>query len=28
MGVRGDAIMEADWCVGEILAHLKKRRCS
>ena len=24
MGVRGDAIMEADWCVGEILAHLKK----
>jgi len=24
MGLRGDAIMEADWCVGEILAHLKK----
>lgn len=24
MGPRGDAIMEADWCVGEIMAQLKK----
>jgi len=24
MGVRGDAIIEADWCVGEILDHLEK----
>lgn len=24
MGPRGDAIIEADWCVGELLAHLKK----
>ncbi|TWV12689.1 sulfatase-like hydrolase/transferase [Bacteroidaceae bacterium HV4-6-C5C] len=24
MGPRGDAIMEADWCVGELLAHLRK----
>ena len=24
MGSRGDAIVEADWCVGELLAHLKK----
>ena len=24
MGPRGDAIVEADWCVGELLAHLKK----
>ena len=22
MGPRGDAIMEADWCVGEVIAHL------
>jgi arylsulfatase A-like enzyme len=24
MGPRGDAIAEADWCVGELLAHLEK----
>ena len=24
MGPRGDAIMEADWCVGELIAHLEK----
>lgn len=24
MGPRGDAIIEADWCVGELLAHLEK----
>ncbi len=24
MGPRGDAIIEADWCVGEIMAHLEK----
>ena len=24
MGPRGDAIVEADWCVGELLTHLKK----
>jgi arylsulfatase A-like enzyme len=24
MGPRGDAIAEADWCVSELLAHLKK----
>ncbi|MFC4673092.1 sulfatase-like hydrolase/transferase [Dysgonomonas termitidis] len=24
MGPRGDAIMEADWCVGELLSHLEK----
>ena len=24
MGPRGDAIVEADWCVGELLAHLEK----
>lgn len=24
MGPRGDAIMEADWCVGELMAHLEK----
>ena len=23
MGPRGDAIMEADWCVGEVMAHLE-----
>lgn len=23
MGPRGDAIMEADWCVGELIAHLE-----
>ena len=25
MGPRGDAILEADWCVGELLANLEKR---
>lgn len=25
MGPRGDAIMEADWCVGELLAHLEDK---
>lgn len=25
MGPRGDAILEADWCVGELLADLEKR---
>lgn len=24
MGPRGDAIIEADWCVGELIAHLEK----
>jgi arylsulfatase A-like enzyme len=24
MGPRGDAIMEADWCVGELMAHLEE----
>lgn len=24
MGPRGDAIVEADWCVGELIAHLEK----
>lgn len=24
MGPRGDAIAEADWCVGEVIAHLEK----
>lgn len=24
MGPRGDAIVEADWCVGQLLTHLKK----
>lgn len=24
MGPRGDAILEADWCVGELMAHLEK----
>lgn len=24
MGPRGDAIIEADWCVGELVAHLEK----
>lgn len=24
MGPRGDAIMEADWCVGELISHLEK----
>ena len=24
MGPRGDAIVEADWCVGELLSHLEK----
>lgn len=24
MGARGDAIMEADWCVGELMAELKR----
>lgn len=24
MGPRGDAIIEADWCVGEVIAHLEK----
>ena len=24
MGPRGDAIVEADWCVGELLKHLEK----
>jgi arylsulfatase A-like enzyme len=26
MGPRGDAIVEADWCVGELLAHLEKEQ--
>ncbi|MDR1810710.1 MAG: arylsulfatase [Prevotella sp.] len=25
MGPRGDAIMEADWCVGEVVAHLRRQ---
>lgn len=25
LGVRGDVILEADWCVGEIIAHLEKK---
>lgn len=25
LGVRGDVILEADWCVGEIMAHLEKK---
>jgi arylsulfatase A-like enzyme len=24
LGVRGDAVLEADWCVGELMAKLKK----
>ena len=24
LGPRGDAIVEADWCVGELMSHLKK----
>jgi arylsulfatase A-like enzyme len=24
MGPRGDAILEADWCIGELYAHLEK----
>lgn len=24
MGARGDAIIEADWCVGELIAHLEQ----
>lgn len=24
LGQRGDAIVEADWCVGELMAHLEK----
>lgn len=24
LGPRGDAVVEADWCVGEIIAHLEK----
>lgn len=24
MGLRGDAIVEADWCVGELFSHLEK----
>lgn len=24
MGPRGDAILEADWCVGELISHLQK----
>ena len=24
MGPRGDAVVEADWCVGEVIAHLEK----
>lgn len=24
IGARGDAVVEADWCVGEIIAHLEK----
>lgn len=26
MGPRGDAIIEADWCVGQLLDHLEKNR--
>lgn len=25
MGPRGDAVVEADWCVGEVVAHLEKK---
>jgi arylsulfatase A-like enzyme len=25
LGVRGDAVLEADWCVGELMAKLKKQ---
>lgn len=25
LGPRGDAVVEADWCVGEVIAHLEKR---
>lgn len=25
LGVRGDAVLEADWCVGELLDHLEKK---
>ena len=25
MGPRGDAVVEADWCVGEILSYLRKK---
>ncbi len=24
LGARGDAVVEADWCVGELIAHLEK----
>ena len=26
MGARGDVIMEADWCVGQLIDHLEKNR--
>lgn len=25
LGPRGDAVVEADWCVGEVIAHLEKQ---
>lgn len=25
LGPRGDAVVEADWCVGEVIAHLEQR---
>lgn len=25
LGPRGDAVVEADWCVGEVIAHLEKK---
>ncbi len=25
LGPRGDAIVEADWCVGELMSHLKRK---
>ena len=28
MGPRGDAIVEADWCVGELLTYFEERRTS
>lgn len=27
LGPRGDAVVEADWCVGQIMEQLKKRIC-
>lgn len=28
MGARGDAVVEADWCVGELIKYLEKKDCS